>query len=337
MKKIITLSLAIILVQSITAQQVYFKLSGGYSWPGILKTSTLKGFQPGESSEPTSASITDMMNIVDTGATNKSYKAVHSSYGKGGNIGLSVGYMFNKWIGIEMNMVYLFGSKISSSQTTDASNLLGPGATTRVTTYASGLSLLPALNLVAAVDGWKVLPYARLGLSIPVFGNIKHAIDIDAPKPNALYFPTAKSLTTHVDVKTDSKFSLGFVGAVGINYEVYKNLKIWGEMNVQVLDVRAKKTTVMDYSLKQTDVNGVETELTTLKDFPHTYSKEVIFVDELNENSNNSRYSTQSYATGLNYDQDKPKEELRPTAPFNNNGFSLGITFLINTKKKAKD
>ena len=335
MKKIILFSLVLISSYISQAQHVYFKLAGGYSWPGLINTSSLKGFQPGESSEPTSATITEMMNIVDTGTTNRSYKLVHGSYGKGANIGLSVGYMFNKWIGIEMNMVYLFGSKINSTQTTDASNLLGPAATTRISTSASGLSLLPALNIVAAVDGWKVHPYARLGLSIPVFGSIKHTINIDAPNPNSLFFPTAKSLRSHVEVSTDSKFSLGFVGAVGVNYEVYKNLKIWGEMNIQVLDVRAKKTTVKDFSITQTDATGTESVLTTLADFKHVYSKEVVYVDELNENSNNSNYNTNSFPGGLNYNQDKPKEELRPTAPFNNIGFSIGITFLINTKKKA--
>ncbi len=339
MKKLFTLSsliLGIGLIQMSYSQSVNFKVYGGYSWPGFFKTSGIKGFQPGSNPEPTAASIVDMMNIVDTGATNKSYQAIRGSYGKGGNIGISVGYMFNKWIGVEMNMVYLFGSSIQSTQVSNASALLGPGAITRTKTSANGLSLLPAINLVAAVDNWKVLPYARLGISVPVYGSIKHVIDIEAPKPNAAFFATAKSIKSHVEVKTDATISLGFIGAIGATYQVHKNIRIFAEVNAQVLDVRAKKTTVEAYSITQTDVNGVESDYLTLDNFPNTYSREVVFVDELTDKSNNANYNTTYNSSGYNYDKDKPKDELRPTAPFHNIGLSVGLNFMISTAKKSK-
>lgn len=334
-QKIIFTLLCIFTLQVLYAQAFYVKLGGGYSWPGLIKSTTIKGFQPGNNPEPTAATIVDMMNIIDTGTSKRSYYPIRDSYGRGFNLSVSAGYMFNKWIGAELNFVFLQSARIRSSQLSSSSLLLGNGATTLTKTYARGLSIIPAIHLQLPIDKWKVYPYSRLGLSIPVAGIIKHEIEIDAPNPNTLLFPGAASLSSKVAVRTTAKFSIGFVGAIGIVYPIKKNIQIWCEVNAQMLDVRAKHSKVTEYEIRKTDAQGTSDVFIDLEDYPNTYSREVWFVNQLTDMSNNSAYNTHYNSAGENYDKSKPKEELQQSVPFHNIGLAIGITYKIPRRSRT--
>jgi hypothetical protein len=114
---------------------------------------------------------------------------IRGSYGQGMNFTLGLGYMINPYIGFDMGINYQQSSKIKSVETHDIIlnnppfvNLkLGQPITANISTNAYTLSVMPSIVVAAALPNWKAYPYARLGLTLPVFGALIHDLDIVVP------------------------------------------------------------------------------------------------------------------------------------------------------------
>src|SRR5690606_16346938 len=89
-----------------------------------------------------------------------SYGSVKGSYGAGINTSFSAGYKFSPFIGIDLNVSYLFGKQYESNST-------GINGDTELTldslTKARGLFISPTVMFM--VGGGKVRPYALVGVT----------------------------------------------------------------------------------------------------------------------------------------------------------------------------
>lgn len=344
MKKL-NLLLILVLAVAIHSYGQYFtvKLGGGYSWPGLQNSTTVLTFQPGADPDPAKATIIPLVALNTTitdSAKNRYQKNVYGTYGQGGHIDFSFGYMINPYFGVEIDGAYLWGSTISASQTVDLGTLLGSNATIVTRTHSNGLSLNPSLYFRGAKPGAKVAPFARLGIALPVFGALYHSLDIDLP--NTLLDPNGAK--AHIEVKTESTVSLGFQGGVGVEYTPIPLITVYGEVNAQYLMARAKQSDLTAYTLAL----GHNAATNTLSGYT-TYSKVTNFVDNLTYANNTTDLGKQRDASGghnsdPNYvNEDKGHDVLRQVANITNFGFTIGVRFNMSKKiftdpfgKKAK-
>jgi opacity protein-like surface antigen len=308
------------------------RLGGGYAWPGFLNNEQIIGPKIDPFS-PEKDGLLPMANISDTLPLNE---PIRGSYGKGMNFTFGVGYMINRYIGVEMGLSLLKSVTYRCEQTRGLTTQLVPGPPPQyqslgyyfmqanISTHALALSLMPSVIIQGAKPGWKVYPYARLGISLPVFGELTHDISIDA---DTTFFartnedPYYLGKRTEVKLKTEGAVSVGVNGALGVAYRPLPYLSINAEVNGQYLVVRAKSAKVAKWETDGEDriaERGV-------------YRSEFNFVDKLDGNSNNADFNP-------NYDRNKPKDDLRPTGPFSNLGLNVGVAFLLSkeTFKKSE-
>ena len=346
--------LAGILNQSAKAQYFTVRVAGGYAWPGLIKSEGITG-PVIDARHPERDALGPMANIIANDST-KSVSPIRGSYGQGMNFTLGLGYMINPYIGVELGVSYLKSVTMTCHQRHEIlinSGTLDYGPwqafgyylNVDMATNAYGLSLMPAIIINGAKPGWKVYPYGRIGVSMPIFGGQKTTIDI---KPDDNLSTDAPSLfdkisaapyflghETKATLKTEGTVSLGVNGAIGIAYKPFPLLTVTAELNGQYLVTRAKSA-----KITQWDADGVS----KLND-RGIYRTQFNFVDKIDESSNNGDYNHSTNGVSK-YDPTKPKDDLRPTGPFSNIGFNIGVclnlskeilkSFKEKKKKSAK-
>lgn len=327
---------------------LYFNVSGGYGWPALQQTQQAITFQP-NGTDPAQSIIVPMINErISDSSSNRYKKNLYTGYTNGGNINLLCGYMINPYVGFEVVFSALIGNKLHAESVQDFETL-GANTSIKTTTWSYGLNMSPSIRFHACKPDAKVVPFGRFGIAIPFWGATMHELNITAPN----FTGSGRLGTAYVKAKTESAFSLGFNGSIGVGYNITKWLRVYGEVNGQYLNVRSKKTTLEAYNIYTTDpsanfllkaIYGSDFDGDVLAS-PNitTFSKETEFVDELNENSNTTIFGKQRKATALpddkTVDEDKPRQELRRTANFSAFGFTFGLAFTINNTawKKKKD
>ncbi len=321
-------------VQSSLAQYFTLRFNGGYAWPGIQNSEGILGPKIDPFS-PEKDGLLPMANISDTLPLNE---PIHGSYGNGGNFNFGFGYMINPYIGVELGVHVLKSRTFRCEQTRGLTQRLieGPPPVyqalgyyfmqANISTHALAVSLMPSVIIQGAKPGWKVYPFGRLGISLPVFGELVHNVSIDVDT-NVVGItqqePYYLGRHTDVTIKTEGTVSIGVNGAIGVAYRPLPYLLISAEMNGQYLVTRAKSSKVTQW---ETDGNNRIADR-------GVYRSEFNFVDKLDKNSNNADFNP-------NYDKNKPKDDLRATGPFSNVGFSIGVSFLLSKEtlgKKKKD
>lgn len=335
-------SLLIVLLFAVACWQVSFaqyytlRFAGGYAWPGITHTQGVMGPKVDPLS-PDKDGLLPMSNMNDS---IPSIQTVYGSYGKGMNFTFAFGYMINPYIGVEMGVSYLKSAKITCDQTRQLSTQTGFGQppsfstipffmNAHIETSAFGVSLMPSVIVRGQKPGWKVFPYGRVGISMPVFGGLVHDITIDVDKEvfdnyptlvNSIYnAPYFLGKQTRVKLKTEGTVSIGVNGAMGIAYNPIPLITISAEVNGQYLVTRAKSAKITQWDSEKAD----GTVVSRIND-RGVYRTEFNFVDKLDNTSNNEDYNSAT-------DKTKPKDDVRPTGPFSNLGFNIGIC--INLSK----
>jgi len=243
--------------------------------------------------------------------------------GGGTNFGLTVGYMFGEHIGVELGVNYTIGTEVTMAEI--------QGATYNAYHRAKSvnLKLMPAIVLSAG-PGHKVNPYARMGIVIPVTGVLKSDILInddegrlagllltpDEPNPAPI-----QGFTSDISAKAESfgAFSLGGHAAFGINLGLNDNLGIFGEVEMIMLAVQAKKTIFTEFS-NLTDASFISEPLTQSLEDLTLFDIETQYVKEITQNSNHA-YNP----NGTNPDQ--PGEELRFKTNYNSVGINIGVRY----------
>lgn len=318
--------MAVLMLVSVVLVRAQFTLrvAGGYAGPGLQNTENVLGPDI-DPSTPQIDQLVNMANINDSTHTNK---PIHGSYGTGGNVTLGVGYMFNRFIGFDIGLSY--GHSTTMTATDYREIPLTPPAYINATinTYAYAVALAPSLVITGEKTGWKVYPYGRFGIVLPVVGKLTH--DITITSPIALnQSPFWLGNVTDVKLETTGAMSLGFGSALGVAYKPFPFMNVFLEINGQYLQVKGKSSTITEWTATVYNANGGST---VVNDIPGrgTYRTEFNYVSQLTSSSNNAQYNA-------NYNPKAPKEDLTPTSPGSNLGFNVGVTFFLSKKTLKKE
>jgi len=277
MKTILTKQTTIALVMvlftfnSFAQKSFYAKLDGGYNWG---TTSAL--YSPGNR---------------NSNGTITSYEKVDLAFGKGINVGGSIGFNINKYFSTELNISYFKGgsaevknSDVSSSSSSNYSSNFS----------ATMIRFIPSIVFTPGLE--KINPYVRIGVIAGV-----STLTIKQESSTTFMGSSDKTIQTRV---MDGGMALGLQSAIGIDYKINDQFSVFGELNIINLSYTPKKSEVTESTL-----NGKD-NLASLT----TRQKKTEFVDSYIEDSANS-------------DPNTADKELAPNLPFSSVGLNIGVIF----------
>lgn len=213
MKKLLVICVLLLCsVSWAAAQSPYVRFNAGYSL--------------GTASEYLGSEIEAGGNITEK----------YGSLGQGVNSGLGVGYYLNEHVAAELGFSYLLGRKYEFKQVnntgTRTDNMTG-----------RGLFFIPGLVLSTDFEA-DVAPYARVGLIIALPSILTEEESVST-------LPGVGTLTSENKERHHGGLSLGFSGALGIQYKLGDNLALFGEAQFNALSYRPSK-----WEIKESKVNG---------------------------------------------------------------------------------
>lgn len=219
---------------------------------------------------------------------------LNGSVGAGFNAGLSLGYMFNENVGIDLGLDYLMGANVLMNE----NRTVIPSQTVTTSQYGktSQFRVSPSVVISSGGDGLKV--YGRAGFVIPVVGKTVATIESDF----------AGGETEQV-LENKGAFALGYQGALGVSFPVGEKLSLFGELNGVNLRIKSKSSTVTTNMAGGTDLIPFMTESQINTNY----------VSELNNSSNN----TGTNASG--YDINSADEQLNSTTDFSALFIKVGV------------
>ncbi|HUH26929.1 outer membrane beta-barrel protein [Gelidibacter sp.] len=282
-----------------TSQKFYFRISAGYSFES--------GKTEFNNADPNG--LTGIMQSTDVtvgadGSVN--VKALNGTVGAGVKANATIGYMFNPYIGAELGVSYFHGDK------TLIGRLRSPQVVSEENTYLRGFDVAPGIVLT---PNFKTInPYARMGLIVPIAGELN--IETRAKQANGGGPGTDILVEAKSEVK--ASFSVGYFGAMGLNYPVNDNLSIFAEVEIKNLSIKSKSAEITEYAT--TAISKGQSQLVPgqqLSDLP-IYEKQFEFTDDY----------TQSSTTTPN--QNEPRKIPTQFVNASGTGINFGIRFTIN-------
>lgn len=252
---IFTLFICLFAITAMNAQEEKAKKDGGL----FVRVNAGYGFEAGST-------------VQGVNETREFRKNIYGTTAPGFNLGVGVGYMFNKYIGVELGGYYTFGvSKFSEVESEvlglglqaagNEFNLLNAYIFEEYTHRSKQFRITPSV-IVKGGDG-RVVPYAKFGMLIPVAGKtstdvvgrlssdaIPTSVDIlGFPVTLPGFDPGGVSLVGTVDAEAESfgQFSMGFEGALGAEIELTDMISVFGEVNFSTLHIKSKETKVLKY------------------------------------------------------------------------------------------
>jgi len=210
------------------AQEFYIRGGGGYSMENASTE-----FNNADPNGLTMIRQSTDITVNPDGSAN--VKSLNGTLGSGFKGTLTFGYMFNQYIGAEMGFNYFTGEEKTIGK------LNSPLMRSEAKAYLEGLDVMPAIFLTPGFA--KLNPYARLGLLIPVAGKLY--IDSQAYAPDA----GGPDVDINVKAKTEveSRFSVGFAGALGVSYPISPKFQIFGEVEMKSLSIKSKSAEIKEY------------------------------------------------------------------------------------------
>lgn len=252
---LLTLSAILCLgLSRVSAQGTYIRAFGGYSagtnkslLPGYLQ-SDVNQKEGGISGEFPAQKLEQFGGLINL---NQNY--VRDSYGKGVHAGLAVGYMFNKHIGAELGISYLFGDDIEyRSEYKDVKTTVD---------FSSKINMLQINPSVVFTTGSEVVsPYARLGVLIGTSAKVS---------------TKAESSTDNYSFEDELRkgIALGGSAALGINYNLSNKVSLFAEA-----EYRGMSYTPDEREVTRIVDQGKDVAVSTVYDSP---------VQTLQDNANN--------------------------------------------------
>ncbi len=297
------LLLAALFTMSLTYSQFYAGLSGGYSFGA---TQRVNGTE------------------VKLNGSTMSTTNIYGSYGEGFNGTLKLGYFFNEHLGAELNLGYLYGSDQTKADVSIPAYGMTTDATAHSRVFRSTLSLVYKIN-----NGL----YGRFGAYIPLGGKteveasdqriVNEIIGVDPGTGE----PIRANLTvnTDYDMEIHGTPTIGFAAALGYEYSLSDNLKLFGEMEYLGLAIKSKDAKYTSYhqTVKlPAEMGGTIIKDTKLEDLGD--GKNIEYKDTINVPGDN-------WVDGDDYDQTKKGVDFKQSAPYDSFGFNIGIKYVFGS------
>ena len=248
-------------------RKFYVRISAGYSFESG-KTEFNNADPNGLTGIMQSTDVT-----VSADGSTVNVKSLNGTAGAGVKANLTAGYMFNPYIGAELGISYFHGDK------TMIGRLRSPQVVSEENTYLRGFDVAPGIFLTPNFK--TVNPYARMGLIVPVAGKL--TIETMARKPNGGGAGTDLMVAAKSEVT--AQFSVGYFGALGVNYPITDNLSIFGEVEIKNLSIKSKSAEITEYAT--TAITNGQSQLVPgqqLADLP-IYEKQFDFTDAYDQST----------------------------------------------------
>lgn len=183
------------------------------------------------------------INGVDT---QDDEKVVYGTFGQGIPLTLDARYMFNENIGIQLDLTYLIGvNKMIDYEKRDITTPIGTfNSETKGKVSTQQFRLSP--QLVIKAKG----VYARAGLALPLFGSTKYHYTNENTLPISGSNPANN---TDITLKYTGKFSVGFIGAVGYQFDLSDKIGLFGEVEYLGLSIKRKQMEYTEYTADGVD------------------------------------------------------------------------------------
>jgi outer membrane protein W len=269
----------------LTAQSLYVDVHAGYGFPAARQN------LGGNTKSTTSGSVTTTEN------TSRSV-----SLGKGIQPGVAVGYMFTPNIGAEIGINYLLGTatKFVNEDTKPTSS-----DKSEISVKGSMIRIIPAVKFTISEN--KMRPYIRTGLIIGVA--TKALVSITDESVNG-----STSSSSESAVEYSGGLSLGFHGAMGVNFMLSDNLGIFAEVTGYYQNWAPKKALQTKATLDGQDQLGTMDIRDKETDFEKSY--------------------TEDNSQPIN--KDVPSKSTQFWLPFSSAGLNVGVQINLGGGAKAK-
>jgi opacity protein-like surface antigen len=276
----------------------YFKVGGSY----FLQTAATEFPTVGGNAA---------LNKIYQGGKLVSEESVTGSFGEGFRSGVVVGYRFTPRLGFEMGMnYYKSNSKTMAQNTTDQVFVQNtkPVYNFKSVGEITAFDVAPALVLfLGEVKGFE--PYSKVGVIVPVHGNLK--ITTDAIVPTGVANPA--TVAVHSVDKIKPNPTVGFMAALGTSYKLGKNISAFAELEYRNFTVHGKTKETVEFTKNGQDALASRT----------TAQIHTNYVNKLDVNSNNA-------ATNPNgIDSSRPTDELSSYVGISGLGLTLGLKYSL--------
>jgi opacity protein-like surface antigen len=262
------------------SQGAYLKMGAGYQI----------------SSNPTNAM--SMVSNTISGITTTTYTTENIGLGKGINFGGGLGYFFNSNIGAEIGINYLVGGKNEYTEERTNLNMSNFFSKSNSEIYTRMLFVNP--SIVLKIPFTQVSPYARLGL-VMGFGHLLGETEIKTNSGNTSSIEYTKS-------KTSGGMAWGANAAFGVDYPLTSQFGLFGEVCINTINYRPKKTETIEARLNGNDVLNTISTRGKIIEYEDKYTE----VDSNNPDNPN-----------------EPSKFGRINMPLSNLSFQLGIRISI--------
>jgi len=179
-------------------------------------------------------------DVTGTSTDGTQEKLMFGGLGGGVPLGISVTYMVNDNIGVDLGFSYLFGSRTTMSEVTAS------GAEGSVVSRTRQARLSPSFVMSTGNGAEELAVYSKIGFVLPVAGKTITDVSYDN------FGGSGDKLTQTIESK--GKISLGFTFAVGAMYPLSDNFSLFGELQYVGLSIRPSQSTYTEYSIGSTNV-----------------------------------------------------------------------------------
>jgi opacity protein-like surface antigen len=235
------------------------------------------------------------VNRTIIGNTSDVIESKSGSLGSGLNINLAGGYMFSKYIGVELGFNEFIGFGVKTKY-----SLTQTGYEQQFDDKYKGMSfqIIPALVLTPGFE--KINPYARFGLIIGVVNSTNYSYT--NTKTGNPEFKAATTVENYKE-KDFGGVALGFAAAIGAEYNLTEMISLYAEVNLNGVNYSPRKGKVLEWTQDGVD----QMPLMTTKD------KEWEYVKTLDDK--------------VSIPSGSPNQFLKETALLTNVGISIGVKF----------
>ncbi|PUZ20980.1 Outer membrane protein beta-barrel domain-containing protein [Chitinophaga costaii] len=302
---------------------LYLKIAGGYYFSVSQGQFPDVGPYPPHDTHESINTTTGATAII-------SDKVLTGSYGAGARGGLTVGWNFNKYVGIEGTFNYYSSSKnLMTKQVVTAL-----GAPTTVLGQVISHGYVHAVDFAPSViisPGYtQVNPYLRFGVVVPLWGRLN--IETKASQTSQVPGYPANiiaqtTISRHEQIKPN--ITIGFQGALGVSFALNNRLDIFVEAEYRNVPVYGKSKEVTAYEENTVIINTASgpTGTTTHRGLGDlsTAERYTDYKTTLDQNSNTATGTT---GATTNYkDNTKPSNDLKSYINIGGLGANVGLKF----------
>lgn len=310
--------------QSTPASRFYLKIAGGYFF------SVFPGQFPKVGSyEPHDQHLE--YNPATESSTSVSEKVLTGSYGAGGRGGLSFGWNINRYIALEGTFNYYRSKKnLMTREVTTMAGSTQVLGNVESQGYVDAIDFAPGVMISPGLE--KVNPYVRVGMVIPLWGNLKIETEASRSGTTTVSGQTMLSqLTVSRNEVVKPNVTLGFQGAFGVIFPVAERLAIFVEAEYRNIPVRSKKKEVTEYDETIALANPatgavVSTQHRGLNDLS-TAERHTTYVTTLDKSSNTP--VGQQGAAVIYKNNDQPADDLKSYINIGGLGANLGLRWQL--------